>query len=66
MHKGNYEGGVSFASSTWARYRRLYFPSLPARAFWATRAQQIVLAEKVLELEGPGAWPKCSYVVGMR
>lgn len=66
--RNGHQGGVHFAPSTWDRYRLHWLkdPTLPADANLASREQQIRVAEKVLELEGPGAWPKCSYLVGMR
>lgn len=61
--RGGYEGGVHFAPSTWDGYRPDGFPDA---AYDATRDQQIVVAELVLDDQGPGAWPTCSYKVGMR
>lgn len=67
-HDRLHQGGVQFAVSTWDRYRLRWLPHLrlPVDAHLATPAQQIAVARKVLELEGPGAWPTCSYVIGMR
>ncbi len=48
---------MQFTQSTWEAYGgRAY----AARADLATRDQQIAVAEKVLDGQGPGAWPVCS------
>lgn len=52
INSGNgYFGGLQFTRSTWAAYGgTVYAP----RADLATREQQITVAEKVLEAQGPG------------
>lgn len=60
---GGYEGGVHFAPSTWDGAKPVGYPD---GAHQATREQQIVVAEIVLDQQGPGAWPVCSRKVGMR
>ncbi|MGW4651910.1 LysM peptidoglycan-binding domain-containing protein [Kitasatospora sp. NPDC004289] len=55
-------GGLQFTPSTWAEFGGTqYAPS----ADQATRAQQIDIAENVLAVQGPGAWPVCSGVAGL-
>lgn len=63
IHTGNgYSGGLQFTQSTWEAYGgRQYKPS----AYQATRAQQILVAEKVLAGQGPGAWPVCGPRAGL-
>lgn len=61
--RNGYEGGVHFAPSTWDGFRPADFPEA---AYLASREQQILVAERVLAKQGPGAWPTCSYKVGMR
>ncbi|MFI6647873.1 transglycosylase family protein [Streptomyces sp. NPDC050529] len=63
INSGNgYFGGLQFTRSTWAAYGgTVYAP----RADLATRDQQIAVAEKVLEGQGPGAWPVCSGKAGL-
>ncbi|MET7645468.1 transglycosylase family protein [Streptomyces sp. NPDC005426] len=63
INSGNgYFGGLQFTRSTWAAYGgTVYAP----RADLATRDQQIAVAEKVLEGQGPGAWPVCSGQAGL-
>ncbi|MFH8473911.1 transglycosylase family protein [Streptomyces sp. NPDC018000] len=63
INSGNgYFGGLQFTRSTWAAYGgTVYAP----RADLATRDQQIAIAEKVLERQGPGAWPGCSTRAGL-
>jgi hypothetical protein len=57
INTGNgYYGGLQFSSSTWLAYGGgAYAP----RADLATRGQQIAIAEKVLAVQGAGAWPVC-------
>ncbi|MBP0460861.1 transglycosylase family protein [Streptomyces montanisoli] len=63
INTGNgYYGGLQFTRSTWDAYGgTAYAP----RADLATRDQQIAVAEKVLEGQGPGAWPVCSGRAGL-
>ncbi|MET9661002.1 transglycosylase family protein [Streptomyces sp. NPDC006510] len=63
INSGNgYFGGLQFTRSTWEAYGgTVYAP----RADLATRDQQISIAEKVLEAQGPGAWPGCSTKAGL-
>ncbi|MZD04760.1 peptidoglycan DD-metalloendopeptidase family protein [Streptomyces sp. SID5785] len=63
INTGNgYFGGLQFTGSTWAAYGgTAYAP----RADLATRDQQIAVAEKVLDGQGPGAWPVCSGKAGL-
>jgi len=58
-----YKGGLQMDSTFWARYGGLAFASAP---HLASREQQIIVAERGLAVQGPGAWPVCSRVVGMR
>ncbi len=60
-HNGYY-GGLQFSQSTWAAYGGLQYAP---RADLATRAQQILVAEKVLQGQGPGAWPVCGPRAGL-
>lgn len=63
INTGNgYFGGLQFSQSTWAAYGGTRYA---ARADLATRAQQILVAEKVLASQGPGAWPQCSLRAGL-
>ena len=57
INTGNgYYGGLQFSSSTWLGFGGgAYAP----RADLATKAQQIAIAEKVLAVQGPRAWPTC-------
>ncbi|MER7973774.1 transglycosylase family protein [Streptomyces sp. NPDC096080] len=63
VNSGNgYFGGLQFTRSTWAAYGgTAYAP----RADLATKNQQIAVAEKVLDGQGPGAWPVCSGRAGL-
>lgn len=58
-----HDGALQFHPDTWLGYGGGEYAPY---AWGATREQQIVVAERVLEAEGPGAWPVCSYRVGMR
>ena len=57
INTGNgYYGGLQFSPSTWLAFGGgAYAP----RADLATKAQQIAVAEEVLAVQGPGAWPTC-------
>ncbi|MFB7495567.1 peptidoglycan DD-metalloendopeptidase family protein [Streptomyces sp. NPDC056161] len=63
VNTGNeYYGGLQFTQSTWAAFGgTAYAP----RADLATREQQIAVAEKVLDGQGPGAWPACAPPSGL-
>ncbi|MHC5908643.1 transglycosylase family protein [Streptomyces sp. S6] len=63
VNTGNgYYGGLQFTQSTWAAYGGLRYAG---RADLATKDQQIAVAEKVLDGQGPGAWPVCSGRAGL-
>jgi len=57
INTGNgFYGGLQFTTSTWLAFGGgAYAP----RADLAARSQQIAIAEKVLAVQGPGAWPTC-------
>jgi murein DD-endopeptidase MepM/ murein hydrolase activator NlpD len=63
INTGNgFYGGLQFTQSTWEAYGgRAY----AARADLASKDQQIAVAEKVLDGQGPGAWPVCSVRAGL-
>ena len=57
INTGNgYYGGLQFSQSTWAAFGGTEYAS---RADLATKAQQIAVAERTLDVQGPGAWPTC-------
>lgn len=60
---GIYHGGLQFHPDTWEAYRP---PEYPQYAYQATREQQIVVAERVLDAQGWIAWPACSLKLGLR
>jgi resuscitation-promoting factor RpfA len=63
INTGNgYYGGVQFSDETWDAFGGERFAS---RADLASRAQQIRIAEKVLDAQGWGAWPACSAELGL-
>ncbi|MFE1321701.1 transglycosylase family protein [Kitasatospora phosalacinea] len=63
INTGNgFYGGLQFTSSTWAEFGGTAYAS---RADLATKDQQIAIAEKVLAVQGPGAWPVCSVQAGL-
>ncbi|SNS80009.1 transglycosylase family protein [Actinacidiphila glaucinigra] len=63
INTGNgYYGGLQFAQSTWKAYGGTKFA---ARADLATKTEQIATAERVLDGQGPGAWPVCSQRAGL-
>ena len=62
INTGNgYYGGLQFTQSTWEAYGGTRYAP---RADLATKDQQIAVAEKVLDGQGPGAWPACSVRAG--
>ncbi len=63
INTGNgYFGGLQFLGSTWNAYGGR---ELAARADLATREQQIVVAERIHDDVGYGAWPACSRRLGL-
>jgi resuscitation-promoting factor RpfA len=52
-----YHGGLQFSPSTWKSFGGGEFAS---KAHQASRAEQIVVAERVLAAQGWNAWPSCS------
>ena len=56
-----YSGGLQFLPATWRGFGGLQYA--PA-AHQATREQQIAVAERVLAVQGWGAWPVCSRRAG--
>ena len=64
INTGNgYYGGLQFLGSTWQNYGGGEFA---ARADLATREQQIVVAERIRDDVGYGAWPACTRRLGLR
>lgn len=64
INTGNgYHGGLQFSPRTWSGFGGGEFAPV---AYQATRAEQIVVAERVLAKQGWGAWPSCSRKVGAR
>jgi murein DD-endopeptidase MepM/ murein hydrolase activator NlpD len=63
INTGNgYYGGLQFTQSTWEAFGGTEYAP---RADLATKDQQIAVAEKVLDGQGPGAWPVCSQRAGL-
>lgn len=59
INSGNgYYGGVQFNLSTWQAYGGSGYPHQNSKA------EQIRIAEKVLEAQGPNAWPSCTEKTG--
>jgi LysM repeat protein len=62
INTGNgYYGGLQFSQSSWAAAGGLQYAP---RADLATKDQQIAVAEKLLALQGPGAW-SCASAGGL-
>ena len=65
INTGNgYSGGLQFLHSTWRAYGGQQFA-----VRWPTRrrrSEQIIVAERVLDDVGWGAWPTCSRRAGLR
>lgn len=57
-----YYGGLQLSQETWSAYGGTEFAS---RADLASRSQQISVAEKILDDQGPKAWPSCAVISGL-
>ncbi|MFJ1933346.1 transglycosylase family protein [Kitasatospora sp. NPDC088160] len=55
-NNGNY-GGLQITLPTWKAYGGVAYASRPDLA---SKKQQILVAEKILAGQGPGAWPNCN------
>jgi LysM repeat protein len=63
INSGNgYYGGLQFSQSTWSANGGTKFAP---RADQATKEEQIRVAEKVLDSQGPQAWPSCGPKAGL-
>lgn len=63
INTGNgFYGGLQFTYSTWAGFGGQKYART---ANLATKSQQIEIAQKVLRVQGPGAWPVCSVKAGL-
>ena len=63
INTGNgYQGGLQFSQQTWSGHGGDEFA---ASADQASREEQIVVAERILESQGWGAWPSCSAQLGL-
>ncbi|HEY8093310.1 MAG TPA: transglycosylase family protein [Acidimicrobiales bacterium] len=63
INTGNgYYGGLQFSYGTWQAYGGQRYGRT---ANLASKAQQITVAQKVLQAQGPGAWPHCGTVAGL-
>jgi len=64
INTGNgFSGGVQFLRSTWLAMGGGEFAP---DAYLASKAEQIVVAERLLEVSGWGAWPGCTRKFGWR
>ena len=63
INTGNgFYGGLQFSYTTWNAFGgQRYAP----RADLASKSAQIAVAQRVLQAQGPGAWPHCSVVAGL-
>lgn len=62
-YDGLHHGGLQFWPATWDAFRPDGFPD---HAYDATPSQQVVVAERVLDVQGWKAWPVCSRKLGLR
>ncbi|MCT2591675.1 transglycosylase family protein [Streptomyces sp. N2-109] len=63
VNTGNgFYGGLQFTQSTWEAFGGTQYAP---RADLASKSEQIAVAEKVLEGQGPGAWPNCGPEAGL-
>ena len=61
-----HHGGLQFAPSTWSWVAPMVGLGHIGFAYDATPAEQVAVAERVLELQGWGAWPTCARLLGLR
>ncbi|WP_461029576.1 transglycosylase family protein, partial [Streptomyces sparsus] len=57
-----YYGGLQLTLSTWEKFGGTAYADRPDLA---SRSQQIAVAEKILNSEGPDAWPGCAVTSGL-
>ncbi|MFF4845463.1 transglycosylase family protein [Streptomyces collinus] len=57
-----FSGGLQFTASTWKEFGGHVFAS---SAHLATPEQQKAVANKILAVQGPTAWPVCSKAAGL-
>ncbi|MEV4972832.1 transglycosylase family protein [Streptomyces scopuliridis] len=57
-----YYGGVQISQETWDDFGGAEYA---ARADLASRSQQIAIAEKILDAQGPRAWASCAAISGL-
>ena len=63
INTGNgFYGGLQFTFQTWKGFGGQKYAYTANRA---TKAQQIEIAQEVLKVQGPGAWPVCSQRAGL-
>ncbi|SOC56911.1 transglycosylase family protein, partial [Ornithinimicrobium cerasi] len=63
INTGNgYYGGLQFWHPTWTSFGGAEFAPY---AHQASKVQQIAVAQRVLKVQGPGAWPVCSVRAGL-
>ncbi|NYF97893.1 transglycosylase family protein [Janibacter cremeus] len=63
INTGNgYYGGLQFSFQTWKGFGGQKYAYTADRA---TKGQQIEIAQEVLKVQGPGAWPVCSVRAGL-
>lgn len=63
INTGNgYYGGLQFSRSSWRAAGGTRYASLPHKA---SRVEQIMAAQQLLRMQGPGAWPVCSRKAGL-
>lgn len=63
IRTGNgYYGGLQFSYATWKGFGGQAYAATADRA---TKSQQITVAQRVLRVQGPGAWPVCSRRAGL-
>lgn len=60
---GRFFGGAQFLKTSWDAMGGQEFAAYPHHA---SKAEQIIVAERLLEVQGWGAWPACSAKLGLR
>jgi hypothetical protein len=60
--EGIFDGGLQFSPTTWTSFHGDQFAPT---ADQATKWQQVVVARRVLRVQGVNAWPVCGPIAGL-
>lgn len=58
-------GGLQWAEQTWSWLAPEVLGDDPPAPWEATPVEEVAVAERLLEVQGPSAWPTCGPMVGL-